>query len=113
MLLTPSFLVSRTVVTLQVTEQAEEEIEFNPEFLVRMLPRIEYQVLRGALVQIGMADTVPAAMPENPAEDEEFLKALHHVLLEVQIVEGELECPGSGVKFPIANGIPNMLLPEA
>lgn len=87
-------------------------MEFNPDFIIRMLPRIEYAVMKGALVQVGKADAVPAAMPANPAEDEEFLRALHHVLLEVQIVEGELECPGSGTKFPIANGIPNMLLPE-
>ena len=40
---------------------------------------------------------------------EEFLKRLHLVLFEVEIVEGELICPETGRKFPINNGIPNML----
>lgn len=73
-------------------------------------------------------------LPENPPDDyeshEEFLKSVHHVLMEVcslcvyvpvndvmyvveiEVVEGELECPESGRKFPVTNGIPNMLLRE-
>lgn len=31
---------------------------------------------------------------------------------QVEVVEGELECPESGRKFPISEGIPNMLLRE-
>lgn len=75
-------------------------------------------------------------LPENPPDDyeshEEFLKSAHHVLmevysctcmyqsmmlytvcvLEIEVVEGDLECPESGRKFPVTNGIPNMLLRE-
>lgn len=98
---------------LSVSEMQEVEMEFNPEFVARMLPRIHYPVLQATAVQIGLADPLPAEMPESPEEDEAFLRAMHHVLMEVQIVAGELTCPESGVKFPIANGIPNMLLPEA
>lgn len=32
--------------------------------------------------------------------------------MEVDILNGELICPESGRKFPITNGIPNMLLNE-
>ena len=32
--------------------------------------------------------------------------------LQVEVIEGELVCPESGRKFPITNGIPNMLLLE-
>lgn len=38
------------------------------------------------------------------------MKKLHEVLLEIEIIEGDLECPESGRKFPINNGIPNMLV---
>ena len=31
---------------------------------------------------------------------------------QVEVKEGELECPESGRKFNITNGIPNMLLHE-
>ena len=30
----------------------------------------------------------------------------------VEVIEGDLECPESGRKFPIQEGIPNMLLRE-
>ena len=33
--------------------------------------------------------------------DEEFLKAFHHALLEVHVKEGYLICPDSGRRFPI------------
>lgn len=49
---------------------------------------------------------------EEELADEELLKSLHRVLLEVEVVEGELECPETGRKFPIRNGIPNMLVGE-
>lgn len=37
------------------------------------------------------------------------LKALHHVLMEMQIVEGEMLCANCGHVFRIKNGIPNMV----
>lgn len=51
-------------------------------------------------------------MPENYESDEDFLKKMHHVMLEIELIEGELECPESGRKFPVSEGIPNMLLTE-
>lgn len=56
--------------------------------------------------------------------DEELLKNLHHVLLEVRrtsccervsyppqihIDEGAMLCPNCGHSYPISNGIPNMV----
>ncbi len=49
---------------------------------------------------------------EELLQDENLLKTLHHVLLEVEVMEGDLECPETGRKFPIKNGIPNMLINE-
>ena len=40
------------------------------------------------------------------------LQKLHHALLEIHITEGALICPETGRRFPIKNGIPNMLLHE-
>lgn len=47
-----------------------------------------------------------------PATDEESVKRVHHALLEVEVVDGELICPETGRKFPIKQGIPNMLCNE-
>ena len=33
-------------------------------------------------------------------------------LAQIEVVEGDLECPESGRKFPISGGIPNLLLRE-
>ena len=41
-----------------------------------------------------------------------ILRALHHVLFDVQVLEGSLACAESGQQFPIAEGIANMMLPE-
>lgn len=90
----------------------EEEADFSSEFLVRMLPRIDYTTLVAVATQLGHGSELPKAIPVDAATDDEFLQKLHHVLLEVNVVEGELECPESGTKFPITSGIPNMLIAE-
>ena len=53
--------------------------------------------------------SLPKEVPANFAEDEAFLKALHHVVLEIEIVEAQLVCPETGKKFPVKDGIPSML----
>lgn len=45
-------------------------------------------------------------------EDDTFLQAFHHALLEVTLEEGALICPETGRKFSVSKGIPNMLLTE-
>jgi multifunctional methyltransferase subunit TRM112 len=56
-----------------------------------------------------MQGKVPEAVPTKYEEDEAFLRALHHVLLEVEILEGNLVCPETAKKFPIKEGIPSMI----
>ena len=48
------------------------------------------------------------AIAEALLADEAFLRAIHHVLLDVHVVRGALVCPESGHSFPIEDGIPNM-----
>lgn len=42
-------------------------------------------------------------------DDDNVLKVLHHLLLDTHLMEGELVCPESGHRFPVSNGIPNMM----
>lgn len=49
---------------------------------------------------------------ETASNDPELLQKLHHILLEIDIINGSLTCPETGRIFPISNGIPNMLLNE-
>ncbi|XP_069848330.1 uncharacterized protein [Dipodomys merriami] len=70
------------------------------------LPSDAGQVHRRPL-QLGEVPTEPV---EGYERDEAFLRKMHHVLLEVDVLEGTLQCPESGRLFPISRGIPNMLL---
>lgn len=88
------------------------EQEFNPDFIRRMLDRIEWNVLREAMEWLGHAGKLPAEAPPTDSNDDDLLKAVHHALIEVEVTEGKLVCPESGREFPITNGIPNMLLNE-
>ena len=60
-------------------------------------------------LQLSVETGLPAAVPAEYAGDEEFLKALHHALMEIEILEGYLVCPETQKKFPIREGIPSML----
>lgn len=55
---------------------------------------------------------LPQSVTEEQLEDEDFLKLFHHALLEVHLEEGALICPETGRKFPVNQGIPNLLLQE-
>ncbi|THH32656.1 hypothetical protein EUX98_g1517 [Antrodiella citrinella] len=85
------------------------EAELNPDFIKGFLPRIEWKALVDAARQLGDT-TLPSEMPEMV--DDEFLKNLHHVLLEMHVEEGAMICPNCSHVYAISNGIPNMLLAE-
>ncbi|GAU93092.1 hypothetical protein RvY_05080 [Ramazzottius varieornatus] len=117
-LLTHNMLTSKAIkgvqegYPLRVKAETVEirESEFNKDFLVRLLPKIHYDALYAAAKDAGHLDELPGTLPEDAASSEEFLKKLHHALLEVEVITGELICPESGRSFPVQNGIPNMLL---
>merc|ERR1712149_131438 len=88
------------------------EQEFNPDFIRRMITRIEWPALQAAMEWCGHAGKLPNEAPSDEENDKELLKAVHHALVEIEVIEGHLECPESGRQFPIKNGIPNMLLNE-
>ena len=92
------------------------EAEFNAEFIVRTLPKLEWGPFLQAAREIGVdgVDQLPQAISQQQAAglDESFLRLVHHALLEVRLCEGSPICPESGRRFPVANSIPNMLLRE-
>ncbi|CAH4028700.1 unnamed protein product [Pieris brassicae] len=89
------------------------EVDYNPEFITRIIPKLDWEVLWRAADSIGHSDGLPQTIEPKFEENNEFLKKVHRVLLEVDIEEGNLVCPESGRRFPISKGIPNMLLTEA
>ncbi|KAG8835019.1 hypothetical protein FRC17_005867 [Serendipita sp. 399] len=106
-----------------------KEAEYNEQFLRNFMPKIEWRALidtaKSVIIffTVSKDDILPIivqlndqSLPDQPPElenvNEEFLKALHHVLLEIHVEEGAMVCPNCGHVYPISNGIPNMLLQE-
>lgn len=77
-----------------------------------MIPKLDWGVLHKAAESIGHLGDLPLEPISDYENNEDFLKKVHHVLLEVDVISGDLICPESGRKFPISDGIPNMLLNE-
>jgi multifunctional methyltransferase subunit TRM112 len=55
---------------------------------------------------------LPEVFEPSMLEKEDFRTDLHLLLVKRQITEGELQCNACERVYPIANGIPNMLLNE-
>jgi multifunctional methyltransferase subunit TRM112 len=95
-----------------------ESSPVDTELVRKMLPKLQYSAVVSAVAEITeLADPKPPAIPsELPEEGEELeesvLEALHQVLFNIHVLEGELVCPDTGRKFPIKQGIPNMILHE-
>eukprot|EP00079_Xenopus_tropicalis_P024053 XP_012816575.1 PREDICTED: multifunctional methyltransferase subunit TRM112-like protein isoform X1 [Xenopus tropicalis] len=97
-------------------ERAEEvklsAVDFNQDFVTRMIPKLEWGALVEAAESLGHGSDLPRELETGYEKNEDFLKKVHHVLLEVEVIEGALKCPESGTEFPITRGIPNMLINE-
>eukprot|EP00163_Fabomonas_tropica_P001294 TRINITY_DN1098_c0_g3_i1.p1 TRINITY_DN1098_c0_g3~~TRINITY_DN1098_c0_g3_i1.p1 ORF type:complete len:116 (-),score=22.10 TRINITY_DN1098_c0_g3_i1:145-492(-) len=99
---------------LKVTDFTIEEsdVDPNPDFLIGLLPKLEWGALVGTAKALGVGDELPSKIPEDASEDADFLTALHHVIMEVEIKEAKLVCNGCGRVFPVSKGVPNMVLRE-
>ncbi|CEG47101.1 Uncharacterized conserved protein [Plasmopara halstedii] len=96
-----------------------EEVEvvacdFQAAFVRKMLSKLDWSAFLTGAKALKLADGLPDTLPsaEEGDSDEEILRKIHHVLLEVHVKHGKLVCPESGRVFPIIDGIPNMLLNE-
>ncbi len=94
-----------------------EESPVDTELVRKMLPKLKYSAIIAAVADISeKANPKPPAIPDELPEDgeleESVLEALHQVLFNIHVIEGELICPDTGRKFPIKQGIPNMILHE-
>eukprot|EP00088_Acartia_fossae_P025766 TRINITY_DN2654_c0_g2_i1.p1 TRINITY_DN2654_c0_g2~~TRINITY_DN2654_c0_g2_i1.p1 ORF type:complete len:125 (-),score=17.00 TRINITY_DN2654_c0_g2_i1:937-1311(-) len=88
------------------------EAEFNQEFIAKIIPKVDWDALRRAAEQLGHLESLPLAVPQGFENDTDFLKQAHHALYEIELINGNLVCPETGRKFPVSDGIPNMLLNE-
>ncbi|KAG8680559.1 hypothetical protein FRC08_016206 [Ceratobasidium sp. 394] len=90
---------------------AVQEAEYNPAFLTKFMPRLDWGALVSTARELG-DDSLPEMQPAAGTEEDEFLRKLHHVLLEIHVEEGAMICPNCQHSYMIMQGIPNMLLAE-
>lgn len=88
--------------------------DYNEDLVKNMLHKVNFPALKAAAInlQIGSLIQTSECIVEDIVADDTFLRELHHLLLEVHVQQGALVCPNTGRKFPIKDGIPNMLLHE-
>ncbi|KAG5513933.1 hypothetical protein PMAC_000555 [Pneumocystis sp. 'macacae'] len=90
----------------------QQTLNFNPEFLLNILYRIEWSALVTTVKELFGTETLPHEKPELTIENVDMLQQLHTLLLETQIMEGSLVCRNCNHVYPIKEGIPNFLLTE-
>ncbi|KAI0547319.1 hypothetical protein F4679DRAFT_555022 [Xylaria curta] len=94
-------------------ELVQDDIELNEDFLVNLLPRIDWAALSTTATELGFP-ALPATPPTPEAlrSDAKTLRDLHGLLLETQMVEGKLVCAVCGHEYAVREGIANFLLPS-
>ncbi|SCU92211.1 LADA_0F15148g1_1 [Lachancea dasiensis] len=95
--------------------EQDESLEFNPEFLLRVIDRVDWAAVLSVAADLGNTG-LPAGKPEFSneelsEEDKVILADLHTLLIQTNIVEGEMSCKNCGHVYYIKNSIPNLLLP--
>lgn len=90
------------------------DAEYNDVFLKGFLPKLHWPALVFAAQQLGQT-ALPEQEPDFTQQEpsDELLHALHHILLELHITEGEMVCPNCEHVYTIRSGIPNMVRPPA
>ena len=96
---------------VRATQTELRATDFSAPRVLALLPKLDWAALRATAAAMGVAD-LPAAAPAAPEKDEAFLRSVHTLVLDVHVLEGALVCPHCGRAYPIAAGIPNMLLAE-
>ncbi|KAL7528753.1 hypothetical protein ACHAXR_005141, partial [Thalassiosira sp. AJA248-18] len=81
------------------------------EFSKHTLPILNWDSLLQGAKAMGLDSLPPSVTPEL-ANDEGFLRALYHVLMNVHLVNGMLTCSETGREFPVTDGIVDMMLEE-
>lgn len=93
---------------LEIDDFEVGESDFQPEFLKAILPTLDWEAVEIEANAVGV-EGIPTKWEESLLQDEDFLKAMHRLLLDVFVMEGTLICQETGKRFPIKKGIANMM----
>jgi multifunctional methyltransferase subunit TRM112 len=87
--------------------ERDEECDFVLEAAQKLLSRVDLAALQSGVSQLGLMDQI-----DGDVHVEGLVKTAFELLMGVHIIEGVMTCPNCARKYPINQGIPNMLLRE-
>ena len=104
---------------LRIDHGAELLVEESPvdrNLVIKMLPKLDYDALVLTTNLLREQDPsipeLPTRLPHISTLQDETVAMYHKVLFDVHLLNGHLVCPDTGRKFPVKDGIPNMILHE-
>ena len=93
--------------------------EFNNDLIERFLRKIDLKALTSVtkdviiilltLFQLNQWKFNFEELKEEEFKNKDILTYIHHILLEIVVIEGKLVCNGCNREYEIKNGIPNMI----
>ncbi|GAB7359303.1 hypothetical protein MBLNU230_g5955t1 [Neophaeotheca triangularis] len=98
-------------------ELEQVEIELNTPFMTNILPRLDWEAMKGLASELGLPN-LPAQVPDPEAltthdgQPSQTGKDLHALLVETSIAAGKLVCGNCGHEYAVKEGIANFLLPS-
>ncbi|KAL1304915.1 hypothetical protein AAFC00_003830 [Neodothiora populina] len=95
-------------------ELEQIELELNPLFIRNVVPRLDWDVMRGLAAELGLP-SLPETLPTQESiadDDSQTLRDLHTLLIETGVREGKLVCANCGHEYAVKEGIANFLLPS-
>lgn len=92
---------------LEIADMEIIETECNREFIAHLMPSLDWGGVLIAAKAIGL-ENMPESYSDSLLTDDSFLLAMHNLLLDVNVIAGEVICPETGRRFPIVNGMLDM-----
>jgi multifunctional methyltransferase subunit TRM112 len=96
---------------ITATEITVTENEYNSDFVKHIIPSLDWSVLVSAASQLGLT-TLPSTLTPELVQSDEFLVALHNILVNVHVISGVLTCPTTQREFKIKDGVADFMLEE-
>ncbi|CAM9365964.1 unnamed protein product [Ascophyllum nodosum] len=95
---------------IEATDVQMVESDVKEDFVKNIAATLDWEALCKAASEVGMPEgSLPPALTPELLHDSSFIEALHRVLMDMHVVEGTLVCPETGRRFPITEGVPNLM----
>lgn len=89
-------------------------VEFNEEQIKKFIKKVDFSGLMQGIKDLNLKEVKYdfSTLAAEDFEKEDVLQNLHGVLFEYVLVDGYMQCAGCGLKYPVNNGIADMVLNE-